>query len=104
MKDVLNYRASKSITQAENNMRVRVTKSSKPLNISSWRLSPPGRCRLRDAGLPTNYWREAHLVALHLDIPDLIGALAVFVRECRNRGNNVSILHSKLDRQDLDPS
>ena len=63
-----------------------------------------GHCRFRDARLPTKYWREAHLVALYLDIPDLIDALAVFVRECRNRGNNVSMPHSELDRRDSDPS
>jgi len=104
MRDVLNYRTSKRVTQAENDITVKVTKSSRPLDISGWRLSPRERCRLRDVGLSTKYWREAYLVALHLDIPDLIDALAVFVRECRTKGNNVSMTHSELDRRDSDPS
>src|SRR5436853_3645040 len=99
MKDILDYCTS---GLAKNNIRVKVTKASRPLNISNWRLSTIDHCKLQDVGLPTKYWQEACLVVLHLGIPDLIDALAVFVRECRNRMDNISISHFELDYYDLD--
>ena len=104
MKDILQYCASKRVTQAEEDIRVKVTKPSAPLDISSWRISNARQQRLWDSTLPRRYWQQAHLIAHHLDIPGLIDALAVFVRECRNRRDNLSMLHSELDHQDPDLS
>ena len=39
MRDVLNYHASRSVTQAEKNNRAKVTKSSESLNLSKWHLN-----------------------------------------------------------------
>jgi len=41
---------------------------------------------------------------LYLGILDLIDTLAIFVRECRNRMDNVSISYFELDHYNLDLS
>ncbi len=104
MRDVLDYRASRSVTQAEKNDRAKVTKPSEPLNLSKWHLNSVELSNLQETGLLKRHWRETRVVALYLKVPDLVDALAVFVSECRKRIDCVSILDSELDRRDPDPS
>ena len=104
MRDILNYRASRSITQAEKNNRVKMIKSFKLLNLSKWYLNSVELSNLQEMGLLKRYWREIRVIALYLKVLNLVDALAVFINECRKRIDCINILDSELDCRDPDPS
>src|SRR5947207_7397372 len=104
MRDVLDYRARRSVTQAEKNDRAKVTKPSEPLNLAKWHLNSVKLSNLQETGLLKRHWRETRVITLYLKVPDLINALTVFISECRKRIDCISILNSELDCQNSDSS
>ena len=50
------------------------------------------------------FWRTATEMAYWIKIKGFINALAVFVRESRNRLDNVAVTNKSIVRKELDPS
>ena len=55
MRDVLDYRASRSITQAEKNDKAKMIKSFKSLNLSKWHLNLMELSNLQETELLKRY-------------------------------------------------
>ena len=106
MDNVLFHRKTRYTTQCSNDIEAQVSVPTKKQNLTQlgWDVDDTERQYLLEHGLDPNFCRSAAEVAMRLDIEGFIDALAVFVRECRNRFDGVPITNTSIVRRESDSS
>jgi hypothetical protein len=106
MEDILFHGQSRYTTQTNNDIRAQVSMPARIQNLThiGWTVDLTQRKKLRLRGLNTHFWRTATEMASWINIEGFIDALAVFVRESRNRLDNVPVTNASIVRREYNPS
>jgi hypothetical protein len=106
MENVIFYRESKHTTQTSNNIEAQVSMPSRMLNLTrlGWAVDLTRRHDLQLRGLNTHFWRTVVDTVSWVRIEGFVDALAVFVRESRNRIDDIRVTNASMDRRETDPS
>ncbi len=106
MEDVLFHAQSRHTTQSNDQIRAQVSVPAREMNLTKigWTVDLALRCGLQSRGLNPHFWRTVTEMACWIKIEGFIDALAVFVRECRNRLANITVTNTSIDRRESDPS
>jgi hypothetical protein len=94
--------AAKYSTQSSNDIEAQISVPTKKQNLIQlgWIIDDIERQYLLQRGIDPDFCRTAAEVALRLDIEGFIDALAVFVRECRNRFDEVPVMNASVVRRE----
>ena len=106
MENVIFYRESKHTTQTSNNIEAQVSMPSRMLNLTrlGWAVDLTRRHDLQLRGLNTHFWRTVVDTVSWVRIEGFVDALAVFVKESRNRIDDIRVTNASMDRRETDPS
>ena len=106
MEDILFHKQTRHTTQASNEFRAQVSVPARMQNLTNigWIVDLTHRKKLHLRGLNTHFWRTAAEIASQIDNECFIDALAVFVRESRNRLDNIPVTNASIVHKESDPS
>jgi hypothetical protein len=106
MEDVLFHDHSRHTTQRNNQITAQVSAPAREINLTriGWPVDLTTRRRILAYGLNTHFWRAASELSTWIKVDGFIDALAVFVRESRNRLANITSTDASIDRREFDPS
>jgi hypothetical protein len=102
MDNVLFHRKTRYTIQSSNDIEAQVSVPTKKQNLIQlgWIINDRERQYLLQRGIDPDFCRTAAEVALRLDIEGFIDALVVFVRECRNRFDEVPVTNASVVRRE----
>jgi hypothetical protein len=106
MENMLFHKQTRYTTQANEDIRAQVSVPARMQNLThiGWTVDLTQRKKLRLRGLNTHFWRTATEMASWINVEGFIDALAVFVRESRNRLDNVPVTNASIVRRESDSS
>ena len=102
MDNILVHRKTRYTIQSSNDIEAQVSVPTKKQNLIQlgWTINDTERQYLLQRGIDLDFCRTAAEVALRLDIKGFINALVVFVRECRNRFDEVPVTNASVVRRE----
>src|SRR5277367_6246025 len=106
MEDALFHDQSRHTTQGNDQIRAQVSVPAREQNLTriGWTVDLTLRGKLQSRGLNTHFWRTATEMAHWINVEGFIDALAVFVRESRNRLANLAVTNTSIVRKESNPS